>query len=71
MFYNCKGGKATLNIYSNPSSGTSGYDEAFYNAALTLDSGITVNYSSATTNIDAIIATKSDTSNVVKGVQLD
>ena len=71
IFYNTKNAKATLNIYSNPSSGTSGYDGAFYNAATTAGSGITVNYSSATTNIDAIIATKSSNSNVVKGVQLD
>ena len=71
MFYNCKNAKATLNIYSNPASGISGYNNAFYNAATVSGSLITVNYSSTTTNIDAIIATKSSNSNVVKGVQLD
>ena len=66
MFYSCGKAKATLNIYSNPTS----YDSAFSGAT---DSSalITVNYSSATTNIDNIIATKSSNSNVVKGIQLD
>ncbi len=59
--------KATLNIYSNPTS----YSSAFTNAATVSGSGITVNYVSTTANIDNIIATKSSDSNVVKGVQLD
>ena len=59
--------KATLNIYSNPTN----YEWAFNYAARMPGSGITVNYSSTTTNIDDIIATKSSDSNVVKGVQLD
>ena len=59
--------KATLNVYSNPST----YDAVFINAATANDALITVNYSSATTNIDSIIATKSSNSNVVKGVRLD
>jgi len=67
MFYNVLGAKATLNIYGNPSS----YYVAFTGAATTPGSGITVNYSSATTNIDDIIATKSGNSNVVKGSLLD
>ncbi len=67
MFSNCKNAKATLNIYSNPTT----YTSAFSSAAFVQGSGITVNYSSATTNIDAIIATKSSVSNVVKGDQLD
>ena len=71
MFYDCSKAKATLNIYSNPASGSSGYDGAFYGAATDSSALITVNYSSATTNIDNIIATKSSNSNVVKGVQLD
>ena len=71
MFYNCNNAKATLNIYSNPASGTTGYNEVFSGASTVSGSGITVNYSSTTTNIDAIIATKSSNSNVVKGVQLD
>ena len=67
MFYNARYMKATLNIYSNPASGSSGYQEAFRNAANQTGSLITVNYSSATTNIDNIIATKSSNSIVVKG----
>ena len=63
--------KATLNIYSNPASGSSGYGSMFTNASTKTGSLITVNYSSATTNIDGIIGTKSTSSNVVKGVQLD
>ena len=67
MFYDCPMAKATLNIYSNPTN----YSGAFYNAATNSSALITVNYSSATTNIDNIVATKSSNSNVVKGVQLD
>ncbi len=68
MFNNCKNAKATLNIYSNPTT----YSGAFTSAATTVQgSEIKVNYSSATTNIDNIIATKSSDSNVVKGIQLD
>jgi hypothetical protein len=52
----------TLNIYGNPTS----YGEAFYNASKLTGTSITVNYSSTTTNIDNIIATKSSGSNVVK-----
>ena len=57
----------TINIYSNPTN----YTNAFYNAATVSGSGMTVNYTSDVTNIDDIIATKSDDSNVVKGSQLD
>ena len=67
MFYQCSKAKATLTIYSNPTS----YTSMFSSSATASGSGITVNYSSATTNIDAIIATKSTNSNVVKGVQID
>jgi hypothetical protein len=67
MFYDCREANLTLNLYGNPS----GYSSTFYNAATVSGSGITVNYSSATTNIDNIIATKSSNSNVVKGSQLD
>ena len=63
MFYNCLGAKATLNIYGNPIY----YNIAFNDAAIAQGSGITVNYSSTTTNIDDIIATKASDSNVVKG----
>ena len=54
--------KANVNIYINPTT----YNKAFVNAATTSGSNITVNYSSAVTNIDNIIATKSSNSNVVK-----
>ena len=67
MFFSVKSAKATLNIYSNPTY----YSGAFNGASTKTGSGITVNYSSTTTNINAIIATKSSNSNVVKGSQLD
>ena len=63
IFNSCRKAKATINIYSNPTS----YTDAFFYSSAESGSGITVNYSSATTNIDAIIATKSSYSNVVKG----
>ena len=56
-----------MNLYNS----NNGYSSAFYNAATDSNALITVNYSSAVTNIDDIIATKSSNSNVVKGVQLD
>ena len=43
------------------------YDFAFYNAAIQSGSQLTINYGSGTSNIDAIIATKTNGSNVVKG----
>ncbi len=67
MFRYCRNAQATLNIYSNPTS----YNSALSYSATLPGSGITVNYSSNTTNIDNIIATKTSDSNVVKGVQLD
>ena len=67
MFKDTKGTNATINIYSNPTT----YGSAFSNAAIKDGSQITVNYSSSTTNIDNIIATKSSNSNVVKGSILD
>ncbi|MBR1385425.1 MAG: BspA family leucine-rich repeat surface protein [Bacilli bacterium] len=63
MFTYSKKAKATLSIYSNPTT----YTGAFNNAATDSSALITVNYSSTTTNIDYIIATKSSNSNVVKG----
>ena len=59
--------KATINIYSNPTE----YTFAFSYVAKTPGSLVTVNYSSDTTNIDSIIATKDSDSNVVKGSLLD
>ena len=66
IFRNAKNAKATLNIYSNPSYAWN-TNYAFTDAATVQGSGITVNYTSAVTNIDNIIATKSTNSNVVKG----
>ena len=67
MFKNCSKAKATLNIYSNPTS----YTQVFNGAANASGALITVNYSSVTTNIDSIIITRTSGSNVLKGVQLD
>ena len=64
---NCPNIKGTLNIYSNPTN----YENAFNSASTKEGSGIVVNYSDETANIDNIIATKSSNSNVVKGVILD
>ncbi len=58
-----KNAKATINIYSNPTE----YTFAFNYAAKTPGSLVTVNYTNSVTDIDNIIATKSDDSNVVKG----
>ena len=66
IFNTCKNAKATLNIYSNPTT----YTNAFTYAATLSGSGIVVNYQNTTTNIDSIIATKSSNSNVTKGTQL-
>ena len=67
MFNNCKNLKTTFTIHGNPTT----YDNAFSGAATATGSGITVNYSRNTTNIDNIIATKSANSNVVKGNRID
>ena len=67
MFNNCAKAKATINLYSNPQSGAPGYKGVFTDAATASGALITVNYKSTTTNIDAIIATKSSNGNVVKG----
>ena len=66
MFSNCPYANGTLNIYVNPTA----YTNMFRNAA-TSGSGIVVNYTSDVTDIDNIIATKSASSNVTKGNQLD
>ena len=74
MFLNSHNVKAVLNIYSNPEFNKieSGMENrAFFEAATAEGSLITLNYSNNTTNIDDIIATKSDNSNVVKGNLLD
>lgn len=73
MFYNSHYAKATLNIYNNPIYKEEYTDNylLFKDAATEDDALITINYSNNTTNIDDIIATKSDNSNVVKGILLD
>ncbi len=63
IFNRFGGFSATINIYSNPTSYSSAFDSTAYYAT----SNVVVNYRSTTTNIDAIIATKSSNSNVVKG----
>ena len=65
MFNNCTKAKATLNLYSNPDE--TNYHNIFGAAATASGALITVNYRSSVTNINAIIATKSSNSNVVKG----
>ena len=69
MFDYTSHAKGILNIYSNPSN----YNNAFHGAASAPDdSSVTVNYSSITTNIDNIIATKHNSDNrIYKGVKLD
>ena len=67
MFYEFKSIKVTLNIYKKPTN----YSYALYNAATNHDASITVNYASEVDNIDDIIATKSDNSNIIKGQVLD
>lgn len=67
MFQHNRNLNGTFTIKSNPTS----YQYAFAGAATNPGTNFVVNYSSATTNIDAIIATKSSNSNVVKGSQID
>ncbi len=67
MFDGNRGVKATVNIHSNPTT----YTNAFCETSILTGSKTTVNYSSTTTNIDDIIATKDEDSNVVKGSQLN
>jgi len=63
MFQTTSNAKATLNIYNNPTD----YGLLFMDAATSSGSGITINYTSNVTNIDNIINTKSNNSNVTKG----
>ena len=67
--------KATINLYTNPQYYEHRYGSINYvpfDGASTYDGSlITVNYSSNTVDIDDIIATKSDNSNVVKGELVD
>ena len=64
LFANDAKASGTIQLLSNPSS----YGGAFSGAATSSGSEITVNYNcTITANIDAIVATKSSTSHVVKG----
>ena len=78
IFENTYSIKAVLNIYSETPNyyskseySSNIYDLPFEGAAIKDGSLITINYSNNTTNIDNIIATKSENSHVVKGVLLD
>ena len=66
MFSSSKEANAIINIRSNPTS----YSSAFSRYTSTYNSHIVVNYSSITTNIDAIVGTNYH-NNVSKGSQLD
>ena len=63
MFNNSKKINAKINLYNNPDT----YTEMFNNTAVDEGSSMTVNYKAAVTNIDNLIATKSENSNVIKG----
>ena len=63
MFSYSKKINATINLYNNPDT----YTEMFNNTAIDEGSSMTVNYKAAVTNIDNLIATKSENSNVIKG----
>ena len=65
MFWNCSSLTTTIDIIN---ANVSDYDQMFYNAATKSDSQITVNYiASTSTLVDNMIATKSESSNVIKG----
>ena len=66
MFGYCSKMQGTFTIKGNPTL----YDGMFVGVA-TEGAGLVVNYSRNTTNIDAIIGTKSSDSNVTKGRQID
>lgn len=66
MFYGCSNLNATIQMESIE---VKDYLELFYGAATKSGSGITVNYTSDTSNlVDSLITTKSGNSNVLKGV---
>ena len=69
MFQNSPYAKAELTIYNSPSN----YSNVFKGAATISDSQITVKYSKKVTdtNINDILAQKSDTSNIIKGKRID
>ena len=68
MFKDCSSLNTTINIMN---AGVTNYTNMFWKAATAEGAGITVNYiADASTLVDNMIATKSSTSNVVKGVQI-
>ena len=67
MFLYCYGVKATLNLHN----GLNSYNAMFSSSTSLEGSSITVNYSNLVNDIDSIIATKSDYSNVIKGELID
>ena len=68
MFTGCSSLTTTINIMN---VGVTSYDNMFYNAATNNGAKITVNYiADASALVDNMIATKSSTSNVVKGVEI-
>ena len=66
MFKGCVNASGTIQILGNPTN----YSGVFTSASTASGAQITVNYGSSTSNIDNIIATKSNNSNVVKGSQV-
>ena len=67
MFLYSFGVKANINIHNNLTN----YSSMFSSSASIEGSSATVNYTSEVSNIDSIIATKSDYSNVIKGELID
>ena len=68
MFYDCSSLTTTINIMS---TGVTSYGSMFSGAATNTGTKITVNYiADASALVDKMIATKSSTSNVVKGVEI-
>ena len=68
MFYNCPKLTTTINIMN---ANVTDYTGMFGSAATSSNAKITVNYiAAASTLVDNMIATKSSSSNVVKGTQI-
>ena len=65
-FCGCSNASGTVQILGNPTN----YSATFMGSATAQGAQITVNYGANTSNIDNIIATKSNDSNVVKGQQV-
>ena len=67
MFFHMNGYRIIINLHKKPTN----YEKVFDVAATSSYSEIIVNYSREVDNIDDIIATKSDNSNVIKGQLID